>query len=263
MSEIKLRIVLNKGRHGILIHKLARIADEVEKFLLSFSEDLRLDKDEWVADNFKNGSLILTANYVGTAEENQLTKAKQALAIVIDPKTKVSDLNGNLSPKTYAQFARIANPIDADDVIGLGVPNDKGRFTTKKFTKERANLIEREMNQTVEEFASFQGSIMALFKEGSCWVRDSITGERIVCHFKPHQYTTIWKLLEDRESLADIEGWTIIKNGVIDFVKIEQISQSAEYKEGDIDRFFGCAPSFTGDMTTAEYLSDLRDEESD
>jgi hypothetical protein len=263
MSEIKLRIILNKGRHGILMHKLAKIAEEAEKFLASFSDDLRLDKGEWVADSFRNGSLVFTANYVGTAERSQVVKANKALAFVIDPKTKPSDLNGALSSRTYVQFAKMATPIDADDEIGLAVPNDKGKFITKPFTKERAIRIEREMNQTTEEFAGFQGSITALFKEGSCWVKDSISGERIICRFKPHQYSLIWKLLEDREALADIEGWAVIKNGEVEHIRIEQISTSAEYKEGDLDSFFGCAPSFTGDMSTGDYLSDLRDEDKE
>jgi hypothetical protein len=63
-----------------MMHKLARIADEAEKFLTSFSEDLKLDKAEWVADSFRTGSVSFTANYVGAAEngddETPKTKIK-------------------------------------------------------------------------------------------------------------------------------------------------------------------------------------------
>jgi hypothetical protein len=263
MSEIKLKFVLNKGRHGILLHKLTRIADEAEKFLLSFSEDLNLDKNEWVADSFRNGSVSFTISYVGPAEDKQLNRARKALAIVADPKTKVSDLNGDLSNRTYVQFAKIAHPIDSDDVIGLGVVNEKGKLVTKDFTKERAIQIEREMNVTTEEFIGFQGEITAMFREGSCWVKDSITSDRIVCKFKPNQYRKIWQLLKDLEGFVDIEGWAVMKNGTLDHLKIESIDASADYQEGDIDKFFGSAPNFTGNMTTGEYLSELRDEDSD
>ena len=262
MSEIKLKIVLNKGRHGILMHKLAQIAEEAEKFLSYFSEDLELDKTEWVADSFKNGSLSFTANYVGnTSSESQVTRANKALVHVVNPKIKPSELNGDLSQRTYAQFARIANPLDADDSIGLGVLNEKGKFTIKTLTKERAILIEREMSQVSEEFVGYQGSITALFKEGTCWLKDFVSGERIVCKYKPYQYKAIWKLLEDREGLADIEGWAVIKNGEIEQIKIESITPSAEYKEEDIDKFFGSSPSFTGGKPTGDYLAEIRDEE--
>ena len=138
---------MNKGRHGIVLHKLAKIAEEAEKFLSFFSEDLKLCKEEWIADSFRNGSVSFTASYVGGAEEAQITRAQHALSRIIDPKIKATELNGSLSNRTYAQFAKIANPIDADDSIGLGVLNEKGRFVTKTLTKERAHSIEREMNQ--------------------------------------------------------------------------------------------------------------------
>lgn len=263
MSDIKLRVVLNKGGHGILMQKLAKIAEEAEKFLAFFSEDLNLSPHEWVADNFKNGSVSFTANYVGVGEEQQVFRARKVLSRVIDPKTKVAELNGDLRPRTYTQFAKIAHPIDADDSIGLGVPNDKGRFVTKAFTKARANIIEREMNRVVEEFAGFQGSITALFKEGTCWLKDAVSGNRIVCEYKPHQYNAIWKLLEDRDGIADIEGWLVTINGMIDVLKIERIDASPEYREGDIDKFFGSSPSFTGELSTEDYLDELRNEQAD
>jgi hypothetical protein len=262
MSEIKLKIVLNKGRHGIVMYKLAKIAEEAEKFLVSFSNDLKLNTHDWIADSFQNGSVSFTANYIGEAKEPQVIRAKNALSILIDPKVKVSDLNGDLSRQTYAQFAKITHPIDADDSIGLAVPNDKGRFVTKILTKERAIIIEREMTQTTEEFAGFQGYITALFREGTCWLKDFVSNERIVCHYKPHHYDKIWKILEDREALADVEGWLITKPDET-YLKIEHISSSAEYREGDIEKFFGSDPGFTGEKSTDEYLAELRDEKTD
>lgn len=241
------------------MHKLARISEEAEKFLAFFSEDLRLNAEDWIADSFRNGSLMFTANYVGPGEDLQFVRARKAMARMIDPKTKIGDLNGDLKPRTYAQFAKIAHPIDADDFIGLGVPNDKGRFVTKQLTKERALAIEREMNQVTEEFAGFQGSVVALFKSGTFWLKEIVSGKQITCQFKPYQYSDIWKLFEDPDGIADVEGWLIISNGVIDHLKIEHISSSEEYREGDLDKFFGLAPSFTGEMSTEAYLSELRD----
>lgn len=262
MSEIKLKLVLNKGRHGIVMHKLAQIAEEAEKFLVLFSQDLKLNTHDWIADSFKNGSLSFTANYIGEVNPPQVVRAKKALATIIDPKVKVTELNGDLRRQTYAQFARMTNPIDADDSIGLAVPNEKGRFVTKILTKERAIRIEREMTQTTEEFAGFQGYITALFREGTCWLKDFVTHERIVCRYKPHQYPKIWKLLEDREALADVEGWLVTKPDET-YLKIEHISTSAEYREGDIEKFFGSDPAFTGEMSTDEYLAELRNENKD
>jgi hypothetical protein len=31
-----------------------------------------------------------------------------------------------------------------------------------------------------------------------------------------------------------------------------------EYREGDLEKFIGCAPDFTGDLTTEEYIDEIR-----
>jgi hypothetical protein len=258
MSEIKLKVILNKGRHGIVLHKLAKIAEEAEKFLAYFSQDLNLGSEEWVADNFRNGSVSFVANYVGGAQTTQVLRAQRALSELIDPRLDVVKLNGEISRRTYAQFARIANPLDADDSIGLGVLSESGKFVHKVLTKERATVIEREMNQVTEEFAGLQGYITALFKEGTCWLKEFVTNERIVCKFKAEQYPAIWKLLEDRDGLADVEGWLVCVNGETEFLKISSIARAPEYRDGDIDKFFGSDPKFTGGLSASDYLAEIR-----
>lgn len=262
MSDIKLKVILNKGRHGILMQKLAKIAEEAEKFIESFADDVSLNKIEWIADNFKNGSLSFNVNYVGNESEGTILFAQKALDHLTDPKTKPEALDFGVSQKTFLHFARMAHPLDADDSIGIGVPNNKGKFVTRTLTKERASQIEREVNRVTEQYAGFQGSINALFKENnSCWLKDYVSNKRIVCYFKPHLYSKIWKYLETRDVLVNVEGWVTIRNGELEHLRIEDINETAEYQEGDIDKFFGCDSSFSGDVTTEQHLDALRGEE--
>lgn len=258
MADIQLKITLNQGRHGILLHKLASIAREADKFLSSFSEDLNLNKDDWVADKFRNGSVMFILNYVGEASEAQIFQANKSLSKLIDPKTKIDSLNGALSPSTYLQFAKIAHPIDADDSIGLAVCNDKGRFITKQLTKERAQAIERKLMDKSEEFIGFQGIITAIFfRDSTCWIIDHLTNNRIVSRFQPGQYNKIWKLMENQSRLVDVEGWLTMKNGELR-LKIESITASPTYMDGDLDKFIGSDPLFTGGKPTDIYLEELR-----
>ncbi len=46
MSDITLKIELNKGRRGIVMQKFAKIMEEAEKFLESFAADMNLSKTE-------------------------------------------------------------------------------------------------------------------------------------------------------------------------------------------------------------------------
>jgi hypothetical protein len=263
MSGISLKVELNKGRHGIAMQKLAQIAEETEKFLESLAEDLHLNKTEWIADNFENGSLNFEVHYAGSADPAIISQGKKAIAHILDPKTKLEDLDYGISQKTFLHFALMAHPIDIDDSIELGIRNNEFQYEMQSLTKQRALAIEQEANQSSLQYASFQGSINALFKENnSCWLKDQLTGNRIVCQFNSQIYSQIWRLLERRDAIVNVEGWLQIRAGEGRSLKVESIEELPDYKEGDIERFFGCDKSFTGNLTTTEFLEELRGEHS-
>ena len=258
MSEIILKIELNKGRRGIVMQKLAKIAEEAEKFLESFAEDVNLSKTEWIADKFENGSVDFEVHYAGIAEPSVLAFGKKALAHVINPKTNFESLGFGISQKTFLHFALMAHPLDLDDYIGIGAMNGNGNFHMEKLTKERALLIEQQANRPIEEYAGFQGTITALFKDNnSCWLKDYLTGNRVVCEYKPNIYPVIWRLLERKDALVNVEGWYLVR-GNESRLKIEDIRELPDYQEGDIDKFFGCDKDFTGSKTSEKHLEEIR-----
>lgn len=258
--EIILKIELNKGRRGIAMHKFAKIVEEAEKFLESFAEDVNLSKTEWLADSFENNSVDWQVHYAGIAEPSVLEFGKKALAHVINPETTFETLGYGLREKTLLHFAQMAHPLDIDDYVGVGTMNGHRDFDMKQLTKERAMWIEQQANRIIEEYAGFQGTITALFKDNnSCWLKEYLTGNRVVCEFKPYLYSTIWKLLERREALVNVEGWYLIK-GNESRLRIEDIKELPDYQDGDIDKFFGCDKTFTDDKSTEEFLEELRGE---
>jgi hypothetical protein len=92
------------------------------------------------------------------------------------------------------------------------------------------------------------------------WIRELSTGERVSCKFPPSKYNEVIALLKAKDAVVNVEGWITRTNGVIDHLKIETMKEAAEYQEGDIDRFFGSDPHFTGTKSTEDYLEDLRGE---
>jgi hypothetical protein len=103
---------LNRGGVGVPLHKLASVVDEAQKFFRMLGEDVHIDNGSgvWLGCDFDNKSLNFTAEYVGPVEPAQVREFYAAFDGVT-----------LLRRATIAQFARIANSIDEDELIGFGL----------------------------------------------------------------------------------------------------------------------------------------------
>jgi Domain of unknown function (DUF4115) len=112
MARLRIRIELNRGGMGVPLYKLASVVDQAQKFFHMLSEDIRIDhtKGEWLGFDFDHESLNFTAEFVGHVTAEQ-----------------VSDFNASfdgttpLRRATIAQFARITESIEEDELIGFGL----------------------------------------------------------------------------------------------------------------------------------------------
>ena len=103
---------LNRGGVGVPLHKLAHVVGEARKFLQMLGEDVQIDADsgEWLGVDFENKSLNFTAEFVGKVSPAQVRQFHAAFDGVTQ-----------LRRATIAQFARIADAIDEDELIGFGL----------------------------------------------------------------------------------------------------------------------------------------------
>lgn len=261
MTQLRLKIELNKGRHGVPIHKLAEVAKEAEKFFQMFSTDVHLGKGEWIAENFQNGSLGYDVGFIGETTEPAIATGQKAIKLLTNPNTTADDLKYGIRPGTFLQFAKIASPVDEDDFVSIGLYSGQKKPEMHELSKKRFWEIERQVVQTVVQYGGLQGVITTLFKESNIlWIRELSTGEKVSCKFPLAKYNEVWALLKAKDAVVNIEGWITRTNGVIDHLKIESMKEAPEYQEGDIEKFFGCDPQFTGDKSTEDYLNDLRGE---
>ncbi|MCY7347584.1 MAG: hypothetical protein LH614_15380 [Pyrinomonadaceae bacterium] len=248
------------------MQRLASIAKEAEKFFEMFAEDLKLDKEGWVADNFENGSLRYDVKYIGEFAPQVIANAHKAFEQITDETITPDDLDFGIRKETYWQFAQIANPIEADDSIGISLydKNTDSIENTTELSKERSLEIKKQIEQTVIEFGGLQGEITAFFKGNNhLWIKDSITNNRVVCTFKQEIYKQVWQLLKSQDTIVNVEGWITRKNGEVEHLLIEKIDSAAIYQQGDLEKFFGCDPNFTGNLSTEDFLSELRSEDGD
>lgn len=262
MSQFRIKIELNKGRHGIPLQKLADFSREAEKFLEMFAEDVSLEKDGWIAENFKNGSLVYDVNYVGESSPQIIDTAHKAFDQILDERTTPDGLNFGIRKETFWQFAQVANHIGADDSVGIGLYRSESEFEMRELSKERSLEIKAQIKERVVEFGGIQGEITALIKASNhLWINDFATNSRVVCTFKGAMYNQVWQLLKSHDAVVNVEGWITRDNGrIVDFV-IETSSSAVVYEEGDLEKLFGCDPDFTGDLSTEEHIEKLRGEE--
>ncbi|HEX5431861.1 MAG TPA: DUF4115 domain-containing protein [Bryobacteraceae bacterium] len=112
MARLRIRVELNRGGMGVPLHKLARVVDEAQIFFRMLAEDVQVDKSkgEWLGFDFDHESLNFTAEFVGPVTANQVS----AFNAAFDGATP-------LRRTTIAQFARITEAIEEDELIGFGL----------------------------------------------------------------------------------------------------------------------------------------------
>jgi len=112
MARLRIRIELNRGGVGVPLHKLASVVDQAQKFFYLLTEDIHVDqtKGEWLGFDFGNESLNFTAEFVGPVTAEQVAAFHAAF-----------DGTTSLRRATIAQFARITEVIEQDELIGFGL----------------------------------------------------------------------------------------------------------------------------------------------
>ncbi|HSP68968.1 MAG TPA: DUF4115 domain-containing protein [Bryobacteraceae bacterium] len=117
MSRLRVRIELNRGGVGVPLHKLASVVQQAQAFFRMLGDDVHIDQrqGEWLGFDFDHESLNFTAEFVGPVTADQVAEFHSAF-----------DGTTPLRRDTIAQFARIADAIDEDEVIGFGLYLNQG-----------------------------------------------------------------------------------------------------------------------------------------
>jgi hypothetical protein len=112
MARLRIRVELNRGGMGVPLHKLASVVDQAQKFFHLLSEDIHIDQSsgEWLGFDFDHESLNFTAEFVGHVTPEQVSAFNASF-----------DGTTPLRRATIAQFARITEAIEEDELIGFGL----------------------------------------------------------------------------------------------------------------------------------------------
>ncbi|OGO35299.1 MAG: hypothetical protein A2Z03_07755 [Chloroflexi bacterium RBG_16_56_8] len=253
MPFIRVRIELNKGRHGVPLRKLAAVGRESEKFFQMLGSDvgLKFEKGEWIAVNFEEGSLCFDAMNVSETSDEELYQFNHNLRRVakFDPNKDIS-LEG-ISNATMRQYAQIAENLDSDELVGFGIYKDgeaplEWDYLSKHQSIEIMNCIE----SRIQYHGALHGTIHSLNKGITTPyfdLRDAASGRLVKCFFKRGLYEKLIDIMKDYDAIVHLSGlFTVSKfEKKIESVYAQKIEKAEQYLEGDIDRLMGCAPDLT------------------
>lgn len=266
MSTIRIKFKVNPGREGLPLDILARHAEDTAAFLKSLANDLNLPADQslWVAKEFKNGSLIYTAENHLSVDEAVVEKAASATMALIACKGERSKVPSFISDLTIRNFAEIKNPFGADDVVRVGVVG----VDNKTKWKPVSYMAFQAIADMIEGQVVYHGSVMGTTYEWNkgadkpyLKLRDIATGELVKCTYSKKDYSKV-RALFDRESDMVVVYGTITYDRLASSTELTNATDFesiAPLSEDEQDAFFGSLPRLTGDMSSAEYVRQQRD----
>lgn len=262
MAIIRIPVALNKGRIGIPLHKLGAIVKETEIFLKMLAEDIQLpgDNKQWLGLDFKSGSVDFIAEYVGPVE---------APKAVLFAKTFDDIHCGRDIPmvrnNTKYQYARIADQLDEDEVVEFGIYKDLENPIPEilPLSKQVVSIIIGEIQGPVDSFGSIQGVIHSVFMGSSprhFFIRELSTGDLIKCIYSSVQYADLLKALREEAIIVHVYG--LIKmdmvNRRIEQMTMQTIEITEKLSSKEFEEFFGSCPNFTGQLSTQEFIDQIR-----
>ena len=267
MAQIKIRIELNKGRMGAPLEKLGDISRQMEKFLRALTADLNLEvkKSEWLAVNFKNGSVSYDASFQHEVTDSTFRHFNRCIEFVTDFDPETDGSNGLVSDATLLEYGRLGEHIDPDEAIGIGLYTG-GVRTPKKWRQvnyRKTSRVRDAMEMPIRSYGSIQGILHAWFKEAHnpyFQVREFATDQLVKCIYDQALYPTIVDAVKERSSVVYATGHLKLDRAkrAVDEMLVERIDRVEKISDDEFKSFFGIAPDITGKLTTDQFISNVR-----
>jgi hypothetical protein len=269
MARIKVRFELNKGRIGAPLTKLGEISKQAEKFLRSLANDVKIGvkAEEWLAVNFRNGSVSYDAEFQGEITPAEVDAFNRNLEFLADYDPDSEGANGLVSPVTALEFARLGTLIDPDEVIGLGIyGRDRMRLKWRRISYAKTAEMRATLEAPVPTYGSVQGIIHSLQKEVRrpfFRVRELSTDALVSCFYPIRLYGEVVDALRERTAVLHVAGDTVFDRATRAIVelRVDRIDRARMLSNEEFEQFFGSSPDFTGDLSTDDYIDAIREED--
>ncbi|HWA30037.1 MAG TPA: hypothetical protein VG867_03010 [Rhizomicrobium sp.] len=257
MARIKLRIVLNKGRHGAPLAKLGRLSEQTDKFLRALAADCQVDTKpgEWLAVNFKNGSVEYDAEFQGDVDTGAAQIFSRNLEFLADYDPESEGLNGQVSEATAIEYARIGTMIDPDEVIGIGIYKQHAKKPLwREITYSKMASIRRELETPLPAYGAVQGILHAWFKEVRepyFQLRELSTDILVRVLYTASLYADVARAVQERTTMLMVAGdmqYDRVSKSPTE-LRADRIERMPMLSSAEFERFFGSAPNYKHDFS--------------
>jgi hypothetical protein len=263
MARLRLKIELNPGGVGVRLDKLAKISEEIEKFLRSLAQDCgtTITLGEWLAKDFYDGSFGSSVEFVKNVEPPAANKFNRGLRFF--SRFRNGHLPPEYSPATVRQFIEIGDVIDTDEVVRLGIFDDpdSDEPTWEAITKLIIRNVDAVFHEEFKYEGALQGKLGTWYKDSNYFnLRDLASNSLIKCFYRPEMYDAIYRLYDDKDAVVNLTG-TVTAGRVSGQAQEMRVVWARSYTPlsgSEYNRLFCLAPDLTGDMTAADYIDKMR-----
>jgi hypothetical protein len=274
MARIQIKFKLNPGREGVPLGKLSKQTENIELFLRSLASDLGLDgsTDMWSAKNFANGSCIYEAGFDALVDDEievDFNECALALTKIAIKKAKVSSKATVVLPKkvsfeTVERFANLREKLDHDEPLGIAIIDRSNPEKTKWKWRYLDRLQLEEVGKSVEREIKYFGSIMGYAYEWTpgaenpfLIVRELISNSLVKCLYCDDDYAQVAKIFQKKKAVVNVYGEITLNQitGKQEITLATDFEYAPEFLDDDYDKFFGCAPNLSGDLSASEFIA--------
>lgn len=268
MARLRIKIELNPGGVGVRLDKLAKISQEVEKFLRFLAQDCGTPvvPGEWLAKDFYDGSFGSVVEYVRNVEPPEALKFNSGVRFF--SRFKNDYLPPEYSADTIRQFIEIGDVIDSDEVVKVGVFDDVESDISgnsdpqwEQITKLVTRNVEAVFHEEYRYDGVLQGKLGTWYKDSNYFnLRDLSSGALIKCFYKIEMYDQIYGLFVDKDAVVNLTGQIVAEraSGAVKEMRIAWARSYTPLSDAEFNKLFGLAPDLTGELGTAEYIDKLR-----
>ena len=266
MARFRIRLEVHRSERGISLASLGKLPEEATRLLKLLGEDADIAglESDWIATDFEDSSFLCTVESTGEVDEDQVRTYRGALDSVLsyEPKTEAP---AGIRNETLAQYARLANSIASDESLRMGLfTNGSERPDEwRDISKQQSVGISEYFDELIGSTGTIQGIVHSLYKESQPPYFDlrELSSEKLIkCQYPPQLYDKVVESLKKRSAIVIVQGEVQARrrDRKIERVVVRQMRIAPELTEADLEEFFGCAPDFTGNLSTEEYVRRMR-----
>jgi hypothetical protein len=257
MARIKLRIVLNKGRQGAPLAKLGRISEQAEKFLLALAADCNVQtrSGEWLAVNFKNGSVEYDAEFQGDVDAGIAQVFAKKIEFLADFDPENDGLNGVVSERAAIEYARIGGIIDPDENIGIGIYFPRARKPKwRNITYSKLTSISRQLESPMPAYGAIQGILHSWLmgvQNPNFQLRELSSQSLVRVFYSALLYSDVAQAVQERTTVLVVSGniqYDRVSKLPIE-LKAARIERMPALSSAQFEKFFGSAPQYSHDFS--------------